>query len=183
MMKNVLLINGSPHREGNTAKALKTVEAVLLEKGLETEWIHLRPGPVRGCIACEGCRESFRCAFGDDQANELIDRITACDGVVIGSPVYFAGPNGALLALLDRVFYAGCRHGRLFKGKPGAAVVTLWRAGATAALDRLNKYFAYSEMPIATSTYWNMVHLDQDKFGDRIMQTLGENMAELVLGR
>ena len=182
-MKKILLVNGSPHKNGNTAKALQTVEQALHAKGLETEWFYLSPKPVRGCIACERCQESFRCAFNDDQANELIDRIVACDGVIIGSPVYFAGPNGALLALLDRAFYAGSCHGRLFKGKPGAAVVTLWRAGSTAALDRLNKYFAYSEMPVVSSKYWNMVHLDRDAYGDQIMQTLGENMAELVLSQ
>jgi len=179
-MKKILLVNGSPHPNGNTARALKTVENTLKEKGLDTEWFQLSAKPVRGCIGCERCVTGYRCAFDDDQANELIDRIVACDGVVIGSPVYFAGPNGALLALLDRVFYAGSCHGRLFKGKPGAAVVTLWRAGSTASLDRLNKYFSYSEMPIVSSNYWTMAHNGNDRTGTQIMQTLGENMAELV---
>ena len=179
-MKTILLVNGSPHTKGNTAEALKTVEAALHENGIATEWFQLSAKPVRGCIGCERCRESFRCVFSDDQANELIEKIAECDGVVIGSPVYFAGPNGALLALLDRVFYAGSCHGRLFRGKPAAAIVTLWRAGSTAALDRLYKYFSYSEMPIVNSNYWNMVHEGGDPFGQQILQTLGKNMAELV---
>lgn len=180
-MSKILLINGSPNRDGNTAAALKLVGAAIEKKGIETEWFQLSAGPVRGCIGCERCKSTHRCVFTDDQANELIDKIAACDGVVIGSPVYFAGPNGALLALLDRVFYAGSCHGRLFKEKPGAAVVTLWRAGSTASLDRIHKYFSYSEMPIVSSTYWNMLHSGNDRFGEKILRTLGENMADLVL--
>lgn len=180
-MSKILLINGSPNRDGNTAAAMKIVAAALAEKGIETQWFQLSTGPVRGCIGCEQCESTHRCVFTDDQANELIEKIVQCDGVVIGSPVYFAGPNGALLALLDRVFYAGSCHGRLYKGKPGAAVVTLWRAGSTASLDRLHKYFSYSEMPIVSSTYWNMLHSGNDGFGEKALWTLGENMAELVL--
>ena len=179
-MKKILLVNGSPHPNGNTARALKTVENTLKEKELDTEWFQLSAKPVRGCIGCERCVTGYRCAFDDDQANELIDRIVACDGVVIGSPVYFAGPNGALLALLDRAFYAASCHGRLFSGKVGAAVVTLWRAGSTASLDRLHKYFSYSEMPIASSCYWNMVHSGGDKYGDNVVTTLAENMAGML---
>lgn len=178
----VLLINGSPHKNGHTAAALKIIEAVLHENNIQTDWFQLSAKPVRGCIACERCRESYRCAFDDDQANEMIEKIIACDGVVIGSPVYFAGPNGALLALLDRTFYAGSCQGRQFKGKIGAAVVTLWRAGSTAALDRLYKYFSYSEMPIVSSDYWNMMHAGNDMTGENIMRTLGQNMAELMHG-
>ncbi len=180
-MSKILLVNGSPNRDGNTAAALKLVGAAIAQKGIETEWFQLSSGPVRGCIGCEQCRSTHRCGFVDDQANELIEKIAACDGVVIGSPVYFAGPNGALLALLDRVFYAGSCHGRLFRGKPGAAVVTLWRAGSTASLDRIHKYFAYSEMPIVSSAYWNMLHSGKDEFGEKTLRILGENMAELVV--
>ncbi|MBQ3372403.1 MAG: flavodoxin family protein [Oscillospiraceae bacterium] len=176
----VLLVNGSPHKNGNTSKALSIIEAALHERDIQTEWFQLSAKPVRGCIACEKCRETYRCVFEDDQANELIEKIIACDGVVIGSPVYFAGPNGALLALLDRVFYAGSCHGRLFKGKIGAAAVTLWRAGSTAALDRLYKYFSYSEMPIVSSDYWNMLHIGNDQTGEDILRRLGRNMAELL---
>ena len=179
-MSTVLIVNGSPHKNGNTAEALRVVENALRQHGHATEWFQLEPKPVRGCIACEQCQRTHHCVFHDDPANELIDRIIACDGVVIGSPVYFAGPNGALLALLDRVFYAGSCHGRAFKGKPGAAVVSLWRAGSTAALDRLHKYFSYSEMPIVSSTYWNMLHGKSDAFGKATLQTLGENMAALL---
>ena len=179
-MKKVLLVNGSPHKNGNTAAALKLMENELRSRGLETVWFQLDGKPVRGCIACGRCASEHRCAFGDDQCNELIEKLLEADAIVIGTPVYFAGPNGALLALLDRVFYAGSCHGRLFKGKPGAAVVTLWRAGSTASLDRLNKYFSYSEMPIVNSNYWTMEHNGNDRTGTQIMQTLGENMAELV---
>ena len=179
-MSKVLLINGSPHADGNTAKALMRAEEVLHEKGVETEWFHLPAGPVRGCIACGGCEEKHRCAFNDDPANEIIEAIVRCDGVIIGSPVYFAGPNGALLALLDRVFYAASAHGRLFRGKPAAALVTLWRGGSTAALDRLHKYFSYSEMPIVTSSYWTMVHTGEDRFGDKTVRRLAQTMAELL---
>ncbi len=180
-MSKILLINGSPNRDGNTAAALKLVESSIAEKGIKTQWFQLPSGPVRGCIGCEQCRSTHRCVFTDDQANELIEKIAECDGVVIGSPVYFAGPNGALLALLDRVFYAGSRHGRLFRGKPGAAVVTLWRAGSTASLDRIHKYFSYSEMPIVSSSYWNMLHSGGDGFGEKTLRTLGNNLADLVL--
>ena len=176
----VLLVNGSPHSSGKTAGALKIIEKTLKENDIETEWFQLSAKPVRGCVACERCNDTYRCAFNDDQANELIEKIIESDGIVIGSPVYFAGPNGALLALLDRVFYAGSCHGRLFKGKIGAAVVTLWRAGSTAALDRIYKYYSYSEMPIVSSDYWNMLHSEDDTFGEETIIRLAQNMADML---
>lgn len=121
--------------------------------GVEAERLWIRNKPVRGCIACEKCENTGRCAFTDDLANEIIERLLAADGLVVGTPVYFAGANGALLALLDRVFCAVSVYGRQFAGKPACAMTTLWRAGSTSALDELSRYFAFSGMPVASSTY------------------------------
>jgi multimeric flavodoxin WrbA len=111
---------------------------------------------------------------------ELIEDLLQADGEIIGSPVYFAGPNGALCAILDRVFYSYSNFGYLFAGKPAVAVVSCWRAGATASLDRLNKYFAFSEMPVVSSNYWNMKHDGADTYGNDIMKRLGSNMAQML---
>lgn len=176
----VLLINGSPRPDGETHAALALIEKILYDSGVECEWFQFGTDAVRGCIHCGGCRNGHRCVFNDDACNGLIDQIVDADGVIIGTPVYFAGPNGALCALLDRVFYAGACHGRLFAGKPSAAVATCWRAGASAALDRLNKYFTYSEMPVVSSSYWNIRHEGEDEFGDQTLKTLAENMAKIL---
>lgn len=179
-MKKVLLVNGSPRPDGETKHALAIVAAALEEKGIGCEWFQLGKDPVRGCVHCEGCEKKYRCVFEDDACNTLIEKIIAADGVIIGSPVYFAGPNGALCALLDRVFYAGSCYGRLFAGKPAAAVTTCWRSGASAALDRLMKYYTYSEMPVVSSTYWNIKLEGEDKWGEKTLRTLGYNMAETL---
>ncbi len=179
-MKKVLLINGSPRPDGETHHALSIIETALRENGIDCEWFQLGTDAVRGCVHCNGCRKSHRCVFEDDDCNTLIDKIVAADGVIIGTPVYFAGPNGALCALLDRVFYAGSCFGRLFAGKPAAAVATCWRSGASATLDRLNKYFTYSEMPVASSTYWNIKLEGEDSWGERTLRTLGHNMAKML---
>ena len=179
-MKKVLLINGSPHRNGNTASALRIVESQLQAKGTETFWFQVDGKPVRGCIACESCHESHRCRFSDDQCNELIEDLLQADGVIIGTPVYFAGPNGALCALLDRAFYATANYGQLLAGKPAAAVATCWRAGATPSIDRLNKYFTFSQMPIVSSDYWNGYLGERDSFGIEVLKTLGNNMADIL---
>ncbi len=179
----VLMVNGSPHREGCTYTALREVGAELEKNGVETEIFWLGDGMVRGCIDCGGCDDTDRCLFTDDAANALIEAIQKADGVVVGSPVYYAGPNGALCAVLDRAFYAA---GGSFEGKPAAAVVSCRRAGSTAALDRLNKYFMISRMPVVSSQYWNMVHgnrpedVAQDAEGLQIMRTLGANMAAML---
>ena len=176
----VLLINGSPHEKGCTYTALAEVEKALHAGGIDTRWFNLGNRPVRGCIACGGCRKAGKCVFDDDGCNELAAMIREADGVVIGSPVYYAGPNGALCALLDRVFYSS---GRLFDGKPGAAVVSCRRGGASAAFDRLNKYFTICNMPVMPSQYWNSIHGNtaqeaaQDLEGLQIMRTLGNNLA------
>jgi multimeric flavodoxin WrbA len=179
----VLLINGSPRRNGETASSLAIVEHILQEADIETEWFHLGTNPVRGCCHCNSCEKTSRCAFTDDGCNQLIEKCLEADGIIIGSPVYFAAPNGALCALLDRVFYAASNFGYLFAGKLGAAIATCWRAGATATLDRLNKYFTFSEMPVVSSNYWNMKLTGDDLYGEEILKRLGENMVKEIRRR
>lgn len=178
----VLLINGSPHKEGCTFTALNEVAKTLEKNGIETEILYLGVKPIAGCIACGKCSQLGKC-FIDDKVNEILARCDEFDGLVIGSPVYYAGPSGQIRAFLDRLFYAG---GRRFAGKPGAAVVSCRRGGATAAFDQLNKYFTISSMPIVSSQYWNQVHgayaeqVLQDEEGMQTMRTLGNNMAWLL---
>lgn len=178
----VLLINGSPHKDGCTFTALNEVAKTLEKNGIETEILYLGVKPIAGCIACGKCSQLGKC-FIDDKVNEILVRCDEFDGVVIGSPVYYAGPSGQIRAFLDRLFYAG---GRRFAGKPGAAVVSCRRGGATAAFDQLNKYFTISSMPIVSSQYWNQVHgayaeqVLQDEEGMQTMRTLGNNMAWLL---
>lgn len=181
-MARILLINGSPHEKGCTYTALMEVRKGLEEWGIESELYWIGNKPVAGCIACGKCYETGRCVF-DDLVNDLLARANEFDGMVIGSPVYYAGPAGQLCAFLDRLFYASA--GR-WAGKVGAAVVSCRRGGATAAFDRLNKYFSISKMPIATSQYWNQVHgntpdqVQQDLEGLQTMRTLAKNMAFLM---
>ena len=181
-MGKILLINGSPHEQGCTYTALMEVKKALEECGQQTELCWIGNKPVAGCIACGKCYEGGKCVF-DDQVNDLLARSEEFDAMVVGSPVYYAGPAGQLCAFLDRLFYASA--GR-WSGKVGAAVVSCRRGGAPAAFDRLNKYFSISKMPIATSQYWNQVHGNtpeqvlQDKEGLQIMRTLGRNIAWLV---
>lgn len=178
----VLLINGSPHKDGCTFTALNEVAKTLEKNGIETEILYLGVKPIAGCIACGKCSQLGKC-FIDDKVNEILARCDEFDGLVIGSPVYYAGPSGQIRAFLDRLFYAG---GRRFAGKPGAAVVSCRRGGATAAFDQLNKYFTISSMPIVSSQYWNQVHgayaeqVLQDEEGMQTMRTLGNNMAWLL---
>ena len=180
---NVLLLNGSPHEKGCTYTALRAVADALNENGVDTEMLWIGAEPVRGCIACGSCYKKNRCTFDGDLANAVIARMETADGLVIGSPVYYAAANGSLTALLNRVFYAGSRS---FAHKPGAAVVSARRAGTTAALDELNKFFTISQMPLVTSRYWNMVHgntpdqVREDLEGMQILKTLGRNMAWLL---
>ena len=178
----VLLINGSPHKDGCTFTALKEVAKTLEKNEIETEILYLGVKPIAGCIACGKCSQLGKC-FIDDKVNEILARSDEFDGLVIGSPVYYAGPSGQIRAFLDRLFYAG---GRRFAGKPGAAVVSCRRGGATAAFDQLNKYFTISSMPIVSSQYWNQIHgayaeqVLQDEEGMQTMRTLGNNMAWLL---
>ncbi len=179
-MSKVLLVNGSPHVNGNTAAALAIIEDVLAKRGIVTKRFELGNKPVRGCINCQRCANTHRCAFEDDKCNELIEGMLEADGIFIGTPVYFAGPNGILCALLDRAFYATANFGQMLKGKPAAAIATCWRAGATPSIDRINKYFTYSQMPVVSSDYWNGYLGSGDRFGTQVLQTLGENMADLL---
>lgn len=180
---NVLLLNGSPHEKGCTYTALAEVAGALEQNGVTSQIYHIGRGPVRGCVACGGCGSKGRCVFDDDPANEILKLMRAADGIVVGSPVYYAGPNGALCALLDRVFYAA---GGALAFKPAAAVVSARRGGTTAAFDRLNKYFTMNRMPIVSSQYWNSVHgftpedVRQDAEGLQTMRTLGYNMAWML---
>jgi len=181
-MKKVLLINGSPHEHGCTYTALKEMIDVFSANGIESELVYLGKQPIAGCIACGKCYESGRCIF-NDKVNEIMDRIDEFDGIVLGSPVYYAGPAGQLCAFLDRLFYIS--KGRM-KGKIGASVVSCRRGGATAAFDRLNKYFGISNMHIAGSQYWNQIHGNtpeeaaKDLEGLQTMRTLAQNMAWLM---
>ena len=178
----VLLINGSPNEKGCTFTALNEVAGSLNKNGVETEIFWIGKKAIHGCIACYKCFELGRCVF-DDAVNELTARLDEFGGVVIGSPVYYAGPNGSLLAFLDRLFFSG---GYKWCGKLGASVVSCRRSGTTASFDRLNKYFTILNMPVVSSQYWNGVHgntpeeVRQDEEGMQTMRTLGENMAWLL---
>ena len=179
----VLLINGSPNEKGCTYTALSEVAGALEKEGIETEIFHIGKKPIRGCIGCGGCtKNNNRCVFDDDVVNQAIAKAEEADAYVIGSPVYFASANGALIAMLDRMFYAG----KCFAYKPAAAVVSARRAGTTASIDEINKYFSIRNMPVVSSKYWTMVHgntpeeVKQDLEGMQNMRTLGRNMAWLL---
>lgn len=180
---NVLLINGSPHPKGCTYTALNIVATQLEKNGLSTRMLHVGNKAIHGCIACGQCAESGQCVFTDDPVNEAIGLLLEADALVVGSPVYYAGPNGALCAFLDRVFFM---RNELYAFKPAAAVVSCRRGGASASFDRLNKYFTIARMPVVSSQYWNSVHGNtpeevlRDKEGLQTMRALGDNMAWLV---
>ena len=183
-MAKVLLINGSPHVHGCTARALDEVAKTLNENGIETELIEVGVRDVRGCIACNYCREHGRCVF-NDIVNETAPKFAEADGIVVGSPTYYAGCNGGVLAFLDRLFYstAGTVNKTM---KVGAAVISSRRGGSTSAFEEINKYFTISSMPVVSSTYWNEVHgftaedVDRDLEGLQTMRNLGKNMAFLI---
>ena len=181
----VLLVNGSSHTKGGTAHSISIVEKTLNENGVETVWFQIGNKPVRGCIDCRNCEKNNRCVFNDDICNALIEAMLDADGIIIGTPVYFAAPNGALMAVLDRAFYAASAHGRLFEGKPAAAIASFYRSGGNSAIDRINKYFAFSGMPIVTSNYWNLMFAPEsfapdDEMGRKTMEELGKNMADML---
>ena len=180
----VLVINGSPHLNGCTARGLREVEDTLKAQGVEIEQVNVGNKDVRGCIGCNFCREHGRCVF-NDLVNETAPKFAEADGVIVGSPVFYAGCNGQLLAFLDRLFYSTA--GVIDKTmKAGAAVVSSRRAGSTSAFDEINKYFTISSMPIVSSTYWNEVHgftaedVEDDLEGLQTMRNLGKNMAFLL---
>ena len=181
----VVLINGSPHRKGNTFIALSEVAGALEKEGVQTEIIQLGIKAVQGCIACNKCAELGHCVFQDTLYNQVREALQEADGIVVGSPVYYAGPNGALCALLDLVFYS-CSE--LLAYKAGASVAVCRRGGASATFDRLNKYFTILNMPVVSSQYWNSVHgmrpgeATEDAEGLQTMRMLGRNMAWLLKG-
>lgn len=180
----VLLINGSPRAHGNTYTALSEVARTLNEEGVETEMVNLGKEAVQGCVACGWCGREGRCTYRDALYNKVLGIVKdGIDGLVIGSPVYYGGPNGSLCALLDRVFYS---LGNDLRFKPGASVVVCRRGGASAAFDRLNKYFTMMSMPLVTSQYWNMAYgqtpgqAERDEEGMQTMRTLARNMAWML---
>ena len=178
----VLLINGSPNAKGNTALALGEMEAVFHAEGIETERIHVGNKAVRGCIGCRKCRQTGKCVF-EDVVNETAPKFAACDGIVVGSPVYYASANATLVAFLTRLFYSTSCDKTM---KVGAAVAAARRGGLTATYDELNKFFAISGMPIASGQYWNGIHgaapgeAEQDAEGKQQMRTLARNMSFLM---
>lgn len=181
----VLLINGSPRREGNTFLALSEIAKVLEQEGIESEIVGVGTRAMRGCIACNTCKQhgDNRCVFGDDICNEVSARMAECDAVIVGSPVYYGQPNGTVLSLLQRMFYSA---GKYFEGKPAAAVAVCRRGGATAAFQTLQMPFQMMNMPIVTSQYWNIVYGREagqaalDAEGMQTMRTLARNMAYLL---
>ena len=180
----VLLIQGSPHPKGCVWRALTEVETILNENGIETEWINVGTKDIRGCIACNYCRKHGKCVF-NDIVNETAPKFNEADGMIVGTPTYYAGPNGQLHSFLDRLFFS-----TMFTVdktmKVGATVVSSRRAGSTSAFDDINKYFTICSMPVASSTYWNEVHgykaedVEKDKEGMQVMRNLGRNMAFLL---
>lgn len=178
----VLILNGSPRSHGCTARALEEVEKTLHEEGIETETVLVGNKDIRGCIACRSCASTGKCIF-DDIVNEIAPKFESADGIIIGTPVYYAGSNGTILSLLDRLFFSTHYDKSM---KVGACVISSRRAGSTSAYDEVNKYFGICSMPIATSTYWNEVHgskaedVEKDKEGLQTMRNLGRNMAFLM---
>ena len=180
----VLLLNGSPHRDGCVFTALSEVAEALRSNGVESEFFQIGNRAVQGCIGCLHCADgNDGCVFKEPLYTELVAQCRGCDGIVIGAPVYYAGPPGSLCALLDRLFFSA---GKYLKYKPGACVVNCRRGGASAAFDRLNKYFTINQMPVASSQYWNSTHgftpdeVRRDLEGLQTMRTLGNNLAYLL---
>ena len=179
----VLLINGSPHARGCTYTALSEVASELINQGISTQIFHIGTDPIAGCIACGACRKNCGRCFRNDVVNEVMSLAAQSDGIVLGSPVYYASISGQLSSFLDRLFFAGSA---LMANKPGAAVVSCRRGGASAAFDALNKYFTINNMPVVSSNYWNQVHgsnpaeVKQDEEGMQTMRQLGRNMAWLL---
>lgn len=178
----VLLINGSPHTKGCTYTALTEVEKELNKNRVDTEIINVGDKGVKGCIACGNCKKTGKCVF-DDIVNEVSSKLTECDGLIIGSPVYYASANGNLISFMDRLFHCNTSDKRM---KVGAAVVSARRGGCSSTFDELNKYFTISGMPVVSSQYWNSVHGNtpeevlKDEEGLQVMRTLGRNMAFLI---
>ena len=181
-MAKVLLLNGSPHANGCTARALEEMINVFSKEGVETELIQVGNQDIRGCVSCGFCEKNGKCVF-NDLVNEVAEKFKDADGLVVGSPVYYASPNGTILSFMDRLFYSTSFSKHL---KVGAAVVSCRRGGNTATFDALNKYFTISGMPVASSTYWNQVHgfsredVEKDLEGLQTMRNLARNMSFMI---
>lgn len=178
----VILVNGSPHKQGCTYTAITEIKKTLEKNGIDTEEFWLGNKPTAGCIGCGNCLETGKC-FMDDKVNEFLEKVPEADGFIFGTPVHFASGSGMITSFMDRVFY-GRRN--LFKNKLAACVVSCRRGGATSTFDQINKYFAMNNMPIVTSQYWNMVHgskpedVLKDEEGLQTMRTLANNMSWLL---
>lgn len=178
----VLLVNGSPNREGCTYTALKEVSKTLEENGIDTEIFQVGNKPIGGCIGCGSCKKTGEC-FMEDGVNEFVEKAKEADGFVFGSPVYYAAASGSITSFLDRAFYSGGKH---MAFKPGAVICSARRAGTTSTLDQLSKYLTICNMPVVSSQYWNMVHgntseeVKKDLEGMQTMRVLGRNMAWLI---
>ncbi|MCD8040794.1 MAG: flavodoxin family protein [Clostridia bacterium] len=180
---SVIMLNGSPHKEGCTYTALTIIAKELKDQGIDSEIIWLGNEPVRGCTGCMGCKETAKCIYNDDAVNAIAERLRSAEGYIFGAAVHYASPNGNMVAAMDRLFYSA---GRYMKNKPAAAVVSARRAGTTASLEVLNKYITINNMIMVPSTYWNMVHgsraedVLKDEEGVSVMRAIGSNMAWLV---
>ncbi len=178
----VLMLNGSPRGNGNTALALNEMKAVFEKEGIEAEIVQVGNKDIRGCVACGNCSQTGKCVF-DDIVNEIADKFEAADGLVVASPVYYASANATLIAALDRLFYSSHFDKTM---KVGASVVCARRGGCSATFDELNKYFTISNMPVASSQYWNSIHggapgqADMDEEGKQTMRVLARNMSFLM---
>ncbi|MDR2757525.1 MAG: flavodoxin family protein [Planctomycetaceae bacterium] len=184
----ILAINGSPKSDGNTAQALQVLLQEVQNENIETELVTIGNKTIHGCIGCSRCAEqqNRQCVSFNDSVNELLPKMFAADGIVLGSPVYFAGINGTMKSFLDRAFFVSWVNGGLLRLKVGASVVAVRRSGGSAAFDQLNKYFQISELTTVGSCYWNIIHgfipgeINQDLEGLRIVRTLGRNLAWLL---
>lgn len=179
---NVLILNGSPHPKGSTYTALHEMETVFQQEGIQTELVHVGNLSIRGCIACRSCKKSGKCVF-DDIVNVLAEKFRTADGLVVGTPVYYASANATLMALLQRLFFSAPFDKTM---KVGAAVASARRGGLTATFDELNKFFTISGMPVASGQYWNGIHGNnaqearQDDEGMQMMRTLAKNTSFLM---
>lgn len=182
-MAKIILINGSPREDGCTARALEEMITIFAEENIECEMINIGKKDIRGCIACNGCQKLGHCVFNDDIVNEVADKLESADGLVVGSPVYYASPNGSLISLLDRLMYSTPYSKHM---KVGAAIVSARRSGSSASLDVLNKYFVNRNMMLAGSTNWNIVHgftaedVEKDLEGLQTVRNLARNMSFMV---
>ena len=183
MELKVLLVNGSPHKEGCTYTALREVAEALEKNGVETEIIWLGVGEIAGCIGCGACAKNGEGCFRKDIVNDFVEKAVQADGYIFGTPVHYAAASGALTSFMDRAFYSG---GAKMAGKPAATVVSCRRGGASATFDQINKYYTINNMPVVSSQYWNQVHgsnageVVKDEEGMQTMRTLGNNMAWLL---